>query len=247
MKKLGSSVVSIVNVVDSSIARLSDKVLYTRAGPEIGVASTKAFVTQMAMLYLFAIAVAIRKGTLPEERASLLIEALREIPQQVERSLEQESAIETIAKGMTEVSSTLFLGRGYGLPAALEGALKLKEISYIHAEGYAAGEMKHGPIALIDETVPTIAVATKGPLYEKIISNIQEVRARKGHVIAIASEGDTQINQFADTVILVPEVNPLFAPFVVSGPLQLLSYYAADLRGKDVDMPRNLAKSVTVE
>ena len=246
-KSLNSPVASIVNVLDSSIARESDKVLYTHAGPEIGVASTKAFVTQVVALYLFAIGVGLKKGTLSQERASLLIKELREIPLQVERCLEQEETIKIIAHRMAKASSTLFLGRGYGFPVALEGALKLKEISYIHAEGYAAGELKHGPIALIEEGVPIVAVATKGPLYEKIISNIQEVKARDGHIIAIASEGDTEIGQFADDVITVPEVDPIFVPLVATVPLQLFAYHVADLRGTDIDQPRNLAKSVTVE
>jgi len=246
-KALHSPVISIVNVLGSSIARESTGVLYTHAGPEIGVASTKAFVTQVVALYLFAIGVGRTRGTLSLERATTLLNELREIPLQLEACLAQEERIKEIAASVMKASSVLFLGRGYGFPVALEGALKLKEISYIHAEGYAAGEMKHGPIALIEPGLPVIAVANQGPLYEKVISNIQEVRAREGHVIAIATEGDTHIEHFADEVIYIPEVDPVLIPLVATVPMQLLAYHVANLRGTDIDQPRNLAKSVTVE
>jgi glucosamine--fructose-6-phosphate aminotransferase (isomerizing) len=242
----GSPVVSVVNVIDSSIARDSDHVLYTHAGPEIGVASTKAFLTQVAALMLLAVGVGRRRG-LPAARATELLEGLREIPLQVEQAIKTEAGIIEIAKTMTAKRSVLFLGRGYGFPVALEGALKLKEISYIHAEGYAAGEMKHGPIALIEPGLPVIAVATQGPLYEKVLSNLQEARAREGHIIAVATEGDKSIERFADRVIYVPKTDPMLAPLVATIPLQLLAYHVADLRGTDIDQPRNLAKSVTVE
>lgn len=246
-KKLESPVVSVINVLGSSIARESDQVLYTHAGPEIGVASTKAFVTQVVALYLFCIGVGRARNTLSVERASALLNELREIPLQVEACLGQEEVIRGVARRMMKASSVLFLGRGYGFPVALEGALKLKEISYIHAEGYAAGEMKHGPIALIEPGIPVVALATKGPLYEKVISNIQEVRAREGYVIAIASEGDEEIAQLVDDVIYVPEVDPILIPLVATVPMQLLAYHVAELRGTNIDQPRNLAKSVTVE
>jgi glutamine---fructose-6-phosphate transaminase (isomerizing) len=245
-KELGSPVLSIVNVVDSSIARESDFVLYTQAGPEIGVASTKAFTTQVVGLTLLAIGLGRRLGLAPE-RAASLIEGMRTLPRYIETVLRQDAQIAAVAQKMVNARSALFLGRGYGYPVALEGALKLKEISYIHAEGYAAGEMKHGPIALVEKGVPCVFVATAGPLYEKIVSNIQEVRARDAHVIAIATEGDERIRSVAHDVIYVPQVDPLLAPVVTTVPLQLLAYYVADLRGTDIDQPRNLAKSVTVE
>ena len=242
----GSKVVSIVNVVDSSIVRESDHVLYTNAGPEIGVASTKAFLTQVVALTLLAIGVG-RRRSLGTEQAASLLAGLREIPLQVEHALKSEPAVIAAARRMTNARSVLFLGRGYGFPVALEGALKLKEISYIHAEGYAAGEMKHGPIALIEPGLPVVAVVTQGPLYDKVISNLQEARAREGHIIAIATEGDENIKKFADEILYVPKTDPMLAPLVATVPLQLLAYHVADLRGTDIDQPRNLAKSVTVE
>jgi len=245
-RALGSPVVSVVNVVDSSIARESDWVLYTHAGPEIGVASTKAFVTQIVALYLLAIGVARRRG-LDAARAAELVEGLRQLPLHLEAVLHQEDRIVEIAHRFAHARSSLYLGRGYGFPVALEGALKLKEISYIHAEGYAAGEMKHGPIALIEPEVPVVVVATESPVYEKVLANIQETKAREGVVIAVATEGDRHIGELADEVIFVPSVDPLFAPVVATIPLQLLAYHVADQRGTDIDQPRNLAKSVTVE
>jgi len=245
-RQSGSPVLAVVNVLDSSIAREADGVLYTHAGPEIGVASTKAFITQVVALYLIAIGAGRRRG-LAKDRAEALITGLRQLPLHIEEILHQEQRIIAIANVVTRARSALYLGRGYGYPAALEGALKLKEISYLHAEGYAAGEMKHGPIALIEQGLPVIVVATAGPLYDKILSNIQEVRARDGLVIAIATQGDERIHEFADHVIEVPAVDPILTPVVATVPLQLLAYHVADLRGTDIDQPRNLAKSVTVE
>ncbi len=246
VRSLFSPVVSIVNVLDSSIARESDFVLYTHAGPEIGVASTKAFVTQIVALYLLAIGVARRRGLEPA-RAKALLDGLRQLPLHLEAVLRQEERILEIAHRFVRARSALFLGRGYGFPVALEGALKLKEISYIHAEGYAAGEMKHGPIALIEPTVPVVVVATKSPVYDKVVANIQETKARDGMVVAVATEGDGRIAEIADEVIYVPDVDPILSALVATIPLQLLAYHVADLRGTDVDQPRNLAKSVTVE
>ena len=247
VRALGSKVLSVINVIDSSISRESDWVIYTHAGPEIGVASTKAFVTQVACFMLLAIAVGRAKKTLSDERAKALLTGLREIPQKIERAIKEEPNILKIAEVFHDARSSLYLGRGYGYPVALEGALKLKEISYIHAEGYAAGEMKHGPIALVEPAVPIVVVATQGPLYDKVLSNLQEVRAREGNVIAVATLGDTRISQLTPHVMYVPEVDPLLAPLITTVPLQLLAYHVADLRGTDVDQPRNLAKSVTVE
>jgi glutamine---fructose-6-phosphate transaminase (isomerizing) len=245
-RAFGAKVVSVVNVVDSSIARESDHVLYTQAGPEIGVASTKAFVTQVVALVLLAVGVGRRRG-LAQDRASAILEGLREIPRHLEHTLRLEEQIVSLSMRIHQARSMLFLGRNYGFPVALEGALKLKEISYIHAEGYAAGELKHGPIALIEPGLPVVCVATRGPVYDKVISNMQEVRAREGHVIAVATEGDTQIKSFADDVLYVPDTEPMLAPLVTTVPLQLLAYHCAKQRGTDIDQPRNLAKSVTVE
>ncbi len=245
-KEKGSPILSVVNVVDSSIARESDHVLYTHAGPEIGVASTKAFITQVIALQLLAIGFGRARG-LSEKRAAEIIEGLRAVPRLIDQALKAEKSIVEVAQKMRHAKSVLYLGRGFGYPVALEGALKLKEISYIHAEGYAAGEMKHGPIALIEKGVPIIVIATQGPLYDKVVSNLQEVRAREGHIIAIATEGDTHIASMAEDVIYVPAIDPMLAPLVATIPLQLLAYHVADLRGTDIDQPRNLAKSVTVE
>ena len=245
-RRRGARVLSVVNVVDSSIARESDDVFYTHAGPEIGVASTKAFLTQVVALLLLATGIG-RRRSLGAERAVGLLSELRQVPRWIERLLDGEGAILELARRIRHATSALFLGRGYGFPVALEGALKLKEISYIHAEGYPAGEMKHGPIALVEEGLPVVAVATRGPLYEKMLANIQEVRARSGHVIAVATEGDERIGELAEDVVFVPATDPLLTPLVATVPLQLLAYHVADQRGTDVDQPRNLAKSVTVE
>ncbi|WP_025323698.1 glutamine--fructose-6-phosphate transaminase (isomerizing) [Deferrisoma camini] len=246
-REKGAPILSICNVVGSSIPRASDAVLYTHAGPEIGVASTKAFTTQLATLYLLALHMGAARGRLSAEDLAERIEAVRAVPGAVERSLESDPHIETVARSIMDATSSLFLGRGLQFPIALEGALKLKEISYIHAEGYAAGEMKHGPIALVDEDLPVVALSPQGATYEKMRSNIQEVRARRGRVIAVASESDAEIADHAESVLRVPDFDPELLPIVSVVPLQLLAYHTAVLKGTDVDQPRNLAKSVTVE
>ncbi len=246
-KRLGARALAICNVVDSSIARAADKVIYTHAGPEISVASTKAFTTQLTMLTLLALDLGRRSGALDQARASALVEGLRELPFTIDAVLAQQAAIKIIARRWSHARDWLYLGRGLAFPVALEGALKLKEISYIHAEGYAAGELKHGPIALIDDTVPVVVLALEGPGYPKTLSSLEEVRARGGKIIAIASAGDERIGDVADDVVLVPKVDAMLQPIVASVPLQLLAYHVADLKGTDVDQPRNLAKSVTVE
>ncbi|MFV8751230.1 glutamine--fructose-6-phosphate transaminase (isomerizing) [Nannocystaceae bacterium ST9] len=246
-QRLGARALAICNVVDSSIARACDRVLYTQAGPEISVASTKAFTTQLTMLTMLAIALGQRGGALSAERASALVEGLRELPFAIDAVLAQQAAIKIIARRWAHARDWLYLGRGLAFPVALEGALKLKEISYVHAEGYAAGELKHGPIALIDEQVPVVVLALEGPGYQKTLSSLEEVRARGGKILAIASAGDERIGDVADDVVLVPKVDAMLQPIVASVPLQLLAYHVADLKGTDVDQPRNLAKSVTVE
>ena len=246
-KKQGAFIFGVVNVVGSSIARLSDAGAYTHAGPEIGVASTKAFSGQVAVLAMMALKTGFAKGTINEERYLQLMNELYNIPEKVKQVLSNTTNIKRIAGKYKDAHDFLFLGRGYNFPIALEGALKLKEISYIHAEGYPAAEMKHGPIALVDETLPVMFVATKDSYYEKIISNIQEIKARKGKVIAVVTAGDETILKMADDVIFVPEADELIAPMLSVIPLQLLSYYVGVAKGYDVDKPRNLAKSVTVE
>jgi glucosamine--fructose-6-phosphate aminotransferase (isomerizing) len=246
-KRRGARAVSICNVVGSAIPRECDGTLHTHAGPEIGVASTKAFTTQLAALFLLAVRLGRLRGTLPRERAVEHLEALRQIPLQMEQVIRQEPVVMPLAKRCVQARDVLFLGRGNQYPVALEGALKLKEISYIHAEGYAAGEMKHGPIALIDESLPVVVLATREPAYEKTLGNMEEVRARGGHVFAVVSEGDTQAASLAEIALTVPRAPPLLAPLLSILPLQFLAYHVADLKGTDVDQPRNLAKSVTVE
>ena len=249
-KAQGATTFAVCNVIESSIARecaTSGGVMYTHAGPEIGVASTKAFTTQLVALYLLAIHLGRARGQLDDARVRKALESLREVPAQVEAVLRREAQVIAIARRYARARDFLFLGRGLNFPIALEGALKLKEISYIHAEGYSAGEMKHGPIALIDENMPVVGIATHGPFYEKVISNLEEVRARNGKLIIVAADGDSRIAQIADDVILVPEADPLLDPILTVIPLQLLAYHVADLNGTDVDQPRNLAKSVTVE
>lgn len=253
-KRLGAKTLSICNVVDSSIARATDEVLYTHAGPEISVASTKAFTTQLVALSLYSMWLAKRmshaqsdaEGATGPELLEILT-TLRNLPATIESVLEHRALVQNIARRFVQTRDMLYLGRGLGYPVALEGALKLKEISYLHAEGYASGEMKHGPIALIDEKMPVVVIATEGPGYAKVISNLEEVRSRGGKIIAIATMGDTQIDELAEDVIFVPPVHPMLQPIVASVPLQLLAYYIAEQRGNDVDQPRNLAKSVTVE
>ncbi|RYY38909.1 MAG: glutamine--fructose-6-phosphate transaminase (isomerizing) [Chitinophagaceae bacterium] len=246
-KKQGAIIMGIVNVVGSSIARLSDTGAYTHAGPEIGVASTKAFTGQLAVLTMVALKVALEKGTITHERFLQLVRELDAIPDKVAKILEQNDAIKALAEKYKDASNCLYLGRGYNFPVALEGALKLKEISYIHAEGYPAAEMKHGPIALVDENLPVIFIATKDSYHEKVISNMQEIKARKGRVVAIINEGDTQSLSLADDVIVVPETDEILAPMLNCIPMQLLAYHIGVAKGFDVDKPRNLAKSVTVE
>ncbi len=245
--RIGATGVAICNVVDSTIARAADFVLYTHAGPEISVASTKAFTTQLTMLTMLAVHLGLANGKLPVARATALVEGLRALPVSIDFVLGQSSLVKTIARRYSFARDFLYLGRGLSFPVALEGALKLKEISYVHAEGYASGEMKHGPIALIDDQMPVVMLALKGPGYDKAISNLDQVRARGGKIIAVASMGDAHIGDLADDVLLVPNVDEFLQPILASVPLQLLAYYTADLKGTDVDQPRNLAKSVTVE
>ncbi|MDM9631312.1 glutamine--fructose-6-phosphate transaminase (isomerizing) [Robiginitalea aurantiaca] len=246
-KENGAFVFGVCNVVGSSIARETDAGAYTHAGPEIGVASTKAFTTQITVLTLLALKLAKEKGAFTESRFHELLTEIEGIPQKVERALESNTLIEIISEVYKDSTNFLYLGRGYNFPVALEGALKLKEISYIHAEGYPAAEMKHGPIALIDEQMPVVVIATKKGHYEKVVSNIQEIKSRKGKIIAIVTEGDTQVRELADHVIEVPESSENLSPLLTTIPLQLLSYHIAVMRGCNVDQPRNLAKSVTVE
>mgnify|MGYP000253230921 CR=1 FL=1 len=245
-KRHGALTIGICNVVGSSIAREVDCGMYTHAGPEIGVASTKAFTSQVTIFALMAVMIG-RQKYLSSGRGIKFLNALQALPEQVETILKQADYIKEIAKEFDTAESTLFLGRGYNFPTALEGALKLKEISYIHAEGYPSAEMKHGPIALIEETLPVVCIATDDSIYDKVISNIEEVKARKGRIIAIATEGDAKIEALADHVIYVPKTAQQLIPLLAIVPLQLLSYYVAVNRGCDVDQPRNLAKSVTVE
>lgn len=246
-KKQGAIILGVVNVVGSSIARVSDAGAYTHAGPEIGVASTKAFTAQLAVLTMIALKVGYEKGTLNKDRYLNLLRELDEIPEKISTVLKQADHIKALADKYKDAGDALFLGRGYNFPVALEGALKLKEISYIHAEGYPAAEMKHGPIALVDEHLPVVFVATKDSYHEKVISNMQEIKARKGKVIAVINEGDEQSPTLANDVIMVPEANEIVAPMLSVVTLQLLSYYVGVAKGLDVDKPRNLAKSVTVE
>lgn len=246
-KEKGAVIFGICNVVGSSISRTSHAGVYTHAGPEIGVASTKAFTAQLAVLCLMALKIGHEKGSIPHKRYLQLLHELEAIPEKVEETLKLNDAIKKMAEKYKNAHDFLYLGRGYNFPVALEGALKLKEISYIHAEGYAAAEMKHGPIALVDENLPVVFVATKDAYYEKIISNIQEVKARKGKVIVVVTQGDKNIPALADDVIEVPEADELVAPIINVIPLQLLAYHIGVLKGYDVDKPRNLAKSVTVE
>jgi len=246
-KEKGATVFGLCNVVGSSIPRNSHAGAYTHAGPEIGVASTKSFTAQVSVLALMALAVAQIRGTLSKEKMSVWLSELENIPKLIEKTLKINDAVYKIAQQYKDVNNCLFLGRGVSFPVALEGALKLKEISYIHAEGYPAAEMKHGPIALIDENMPVIVVAPHDSIYEKVISNICEIKARRGKIIAIVSEGDIKIKELADHVIEVPQVNEMFSPLLTTIPLQLLAYHIAVLRGCNVDQPRNLAKSVTVE
>ncbi|MCF1714000.1 glutamine--fructose-6-phosphate transaminase (isomerizing) [Flavihumibacter sp. RY-1] len=246
-KEKGAIILGVVNVVGSSIARTSHGGAYTHAGPEIGVASTKAFTAQLAVLTMMALKLGYMKGCISEKRYMHLLNELNDVPEKVATALLQKDAIHEIALKYKDASDALYLGRGYNFPVALEGALKLKEISYIHAEGYPAAEMKHGPIALVDDKLPVFFVATKDSFHEKVLSNMQEIKARKGKVIAVVSEGDDAANQLADDLIVVPYADELIAPIINVIPMQLLAYYIGVAKGLDVDKPRNLAKSVTVE
>ncbi|RPA69781.1 glutamine--fructose-6-phosphate transaminase (isomerizing) [Cyclobacteriaceae bacterium YHN15] len=246
-KSKGATIFGVCNVVGSSIPRATHAGSYTHAGPEIGVASTKAFTAQISVLTMMALKLGYQRGTLSESRYMQLLGELETIPSKVERALKLNDKVKEIAAAYKDSRNFLYLGRGYNFPVALEGALKLKEISYIHAEGYPAAEMKHGPIALIDEEMPVVFIATKDSSYEKVVSNIQEVKARKGKIIAVVTEGDTTVKHMADHVIEIPETEEAFVPLVAVVPLQQLSYHIAVMRGCNVDQPRNLAKSVTVE
>jgi glucosamine--fructose-6-phosphate aminotransferase (isomerizing) len=246
-REKGALVLGICNVVGSTLSRETDAGVYTHAGVEIGVASTKAFTAQVTVLTLFALKLAKTKGTISSAEYSELVQELAEIPKKGRAILQNNEQIKRVAEKYQEAVNALYLGRGYLFPVALEGALKLKEISYIHAEGYAAGEMKHGPIALVDDNLPVVVVAPRDAWYEKIVSNIQEVKARKGNVIAIVSEGDAGLKELANDIIEIPRSHPALAPLLAVIPLQLLAYHIAVLRGCNVDQPRNLAKSVTVE
>lgn len=246
-KAKGAIILGVVNVVGSSIARISDAGAYTHAGPEIGVASTKAFTAQLAVLTMIALKIGYEKGVLDHDRYLQLLKELDAIPEKVTIVLQQNDHLKILAEKYKDARDFLYLGRGYNFPVALEGALKLKEISYIHAEGYPAAEMKHGPIALVDENLPVVFIATKDSYHEKVLSNMQEIKARKGKVIAVINEGDDQSLVLADDVIVVPEADEIMAPMLSTIPLQLLAYHIGILKGVDVDKPRNLAKSVTVE
>ncbi len=246
-KEKGAFIFGIVNAVGSSIARLSNAGAYTHAGPEIGVASTKAFTGQLTVLAMMALKMAKFKASITDERYVHLVNELASVPEKVKEILANTSVIEKIALKFKDAKDFLYLGRGYNFPIALEGALKLKEITYIHAEGYPAAEMKHGPIALVDETLPVVFVATKDMYYDKVVSNIQEIKARKGQIIAVASVGDLVLPTMSDNIMFVPEIDEVIAPLLSVIPMQLLSYYVGIAKGIDVDKPRNLAKSVTVE
>lgn len=246
-KSKGAFVFGVCNVVGSSIARETDAGAYTHAGPEIGVASTKAFTTQITVLSLIALKLAKEKGTLSKTTVNNYLQTLQYIPTQIEKLLKIDPLVQHIAEVYMNAGNCLYLGRGFNFPVALEGALKLKEISYIHAEGYPAAEMKHGPIALIDENMPVFVIATNKGHYEKVVSNIQEIKSRSGKIIAIVTEGDVTVKEIADHVIEIPETEDAFTPLLTTIPLQLLSYHIAVMLGKNVDQPRNLAKSVTVE
>jgi glucosamine--fructose-6-phosphate aminotransferase (isomerizing) len=247
IKKQGVKTIGIVNAIGSTIAREVDGGTYVHVGPEISVASTKAFTGQVTTLAMLTITIAKERGTISDERYVQMIKSLQQLPQQMDVVLKQREKIEELSKIFTYANNFIYLGRGYNYPVALEGALKLKEISYIHAEGYPAAEMKHGPIALIDAEMPVVAIATSDSIYEKTISNIQEIKARSGRVLALVSEGDNQIGNIVDYVIEVPTTDEFLMPILSSIPLQLLAYFIAVNKGRDVDRPRNLAKSVTVE
>ena len=243
VKRQGGLTLGVINVVGSSVARGVDAGLYNHVGPEIGVASTKAFTSQLTLLALLAVFFANQKG----KRLPDIVEELQKIPETVARMLENTSAIQKLAEKYAKASSMLYIGRKYQYPIAMEGALKLKEISYVHAEGFSGGELKHGPIALVDEHMPTVAICPKDSVYEKMVSNIQEIKARDGRVIAVTTEGNTEMEKIADDVLYVPKTLEMLSPILTVIPLQFFAYYMSVLRGNNPDMPRNLAKSVTVE
>jgi glutamine---fructose-6-phosphate transaminase (isomerizing) len=246
-KERGATVLGIVNVVGSTIAREAQGGIYLHAGPEIGVASTKAFTSQVAALALFTVRMGRLRGTLSAEGGREILKALTELPDKIEQVLELNDAIRELARTYKDAANFLYLGRGFNFPTALEGALKLKEISYIHAEGLPAAEMKHGPIALIDANMPVVVVAPRDSVYSKVLSNIQEVKARGGRIIAVVTDGNEDMDMMVDHLIPVPDTAEMLTPILTTIPLQLLAYHVAVLRGCNVDMPRNLAKSVTVE
>jgi len=246
-REQGATLLGIVNVVGSTISRVTDAGSYTHAGPEIGVASTKAFTTQLTLLALMALAIGKRRRTITDKKFQVYLNELEALPGKIEKLLESDDYIKSVAAEYKDAQNALYLGRGSSFPIALEGALKLKEISYIHAEGYPAAEMKHGPIALIDENMPVFVIATQGHNYEKVVSNIQEVKARKGKLIAIVTKGDTAVRDIADHVIEIPTSDEFVVPILATIPFQLISYHIAVMRECNVDQPRNLAKSVTVE
>jgi glucosamine--fructose-6-phosphate aminotransferase (isomerizing) len=246
-RERGAWVWSIVNAIGSQAMRVAEGYISMQVGPEIGVASTKAFTAPLVDLYMLAILLGEARGALEAERRRKLVRDLRGLPDSVSTSLGRASEVQEVAWAMKDCSHALFLGRGINMPIAYEGALKLKEISYVHAEGYPAGEMKHGPIALVDEEMPVVAIAPQDPWYEKMLSQIEQTKARGGVVISVGTEGDDRLAELSDYVLWVPETPWLLNPVITTIPLQLLAYYVADLRGTDVDQPRNLAKSVTVE
>ena len=246
-KSRGAFIFGICNVIGSSIPRITDTGAYIHVGPEIGVASTKAFTGQVTVLVMLALTLAKERGTLSEAEYLSMVRELSAIPSKMKEVLQLNDRIAQLSKIFTYAHNFIYLGRGYSYPVALEGALKLKEISYIHAEGYPAAEMKHGPIALIDAEMPVVVIATRNGLYEKVLSNIQEIKARKGRVIALVTRGDTVISRIADTCIELPETPECLEPLITTVPLQMLAYHIAVCKGMDVDQPRNLAKSVTVE
>jgi len=246
-RRKGSILWSIVNAIGSQVMRISDGYISMQTGPEIGVASTKAFTAPLADLYMLAVLLADLRGVISQDERKRLVSDLRLVPALVGKVLEQDEVIRNIAKEFKFIKNSLYLGRGINMPIAFEGALKLKEISYIHAEGYPAGEMKHGPIALVDRDLPIVAITPKDPWYDKMISQIEQAKARGGSVIAVATEGDERVKELADHVFWIPETPWLLSPIITVVPLQLFAYHIASLRGLDVDQPRNLAKSVTVE
>ena len=246
-KSHGAFIYGICNVVGSSIPRNTHSGSYTHVGPEIGVASTKAFTAQVTVLTMLALMIAREKGTITEEKYLSIVHELGQIPEKMKRLLDQNQSIAEFAKTFTYAQNFIYLGRGYNFPVALEGALKLKEISYIHAEGYPAAEMKHGPIALISQEMPVVVIAPSSGMYEKVVSNIQEIKARKGKIISIVTEGDEEVRNLSDYYIEIPDTEECLAPLLAAVPLQLFAYHIAVVKGCDVDQPRNLAKSVTVE